>query len=112
VTFGIPIILSLPFFNAFVSAVSGFGTGINGVVESIFIYIGLLLVSLNPIATALTAQQLLADRQAIGFWTVTLTSNGSTIPLVSPWISFSIAYLVISTVLIVLAVRQMRKVEA
>jgi len=114
VTFGIPIILSLPFLNAFINAVSGFGSGVSSspVVESILIYIGLVLVSLNPVATALTAQQLLTDRQVIGFWSVTLSSDGSTIPLVSPWISFSIAYLVISTVLIVLAVRQMRKVEA
>lgn len=114
VTFGIPIVLSLPFLNAFVNAVAGYGSGVSSspVVESILIYIGLVLVSLNPVATALTAQQLLTDRQVIGFWSVTLSSDGSTIPLVSPWISFSIAYLVISTVLIVLAVRQMRKVEA
>jgi ABC-2 type transport system permease protein len=113
VTFGVPIIVSLPFLNAFINAVTGFGTGISSspVLESILVYIGLALVSLNPIATALTTQQLLVERQVVGFWSVTLNSDGSTIPLVSPWISFTIAYLVISTVLIVLAVRQMRKIE-
>ena len=113
VTFGIPIILSFPLLNAFGNAVTGFGSGINvsGVVESIFIYVGLILVSLNPVATAQISQQLLAERQVLGFSTVTLASDGSTIPIVSPWISFTVFYLVISTVLVVLAVRQMRRIE-
>ena len=114
VTFGIPILLSFPLLNAFVNAASGFGSGITAspVIEAIFIYISLVLVSLNPVATSLVSQQLLADRQAVGLWTMTLASDGSTIPMVSPWISFTILYLVISTVLIVFAVRRMRRVEA
>ena len=114
VTFGIPIVLSLPLLNAFVNATSGFGSGITAspVVETILIYLGLVLVSLNPVATSLVSQQLLADRQVLGFSDLTLASDGSTIPLVSPWISFTILYLVISTILIVLAVRQTRRVEA
>jgi hypothetical protein len=71
----------------------------------------MVLVSMNPVATSLVSQQLLADRQVLGLWTLTLSSDGSTIPLLSPWISFAILYLVISAVLIVLAVREMRKVE-
>ena len=114
VTFGIPVLLSFPLLNAFVNAAIGFGSGISTspLVETIFIYLGLVLVSLNPVATSLVSQQLLADRQVLGLWTVTLSSDGSTIPMLSPWISFTIFYLVISTVLIVLAVREMRKVEA
>jgi hypothetical protein len=114
VTFGIPILLSFPLLNAFVNTAIGFGSGISAspLIETIFIYLGLVLVSLNPVATSLVSQQLLADRQVLGLWTVTLSSDGSTIPMLSPWISFTIFYLVISTVLIVLAVREMRKVEA
>jgi hypothetical protein len=63
------------------------------------------------VATAQISQQLLVEQQVIGFSTLTLRSDGSTIPIVSPWISFSVFYLVISTVLVVLAVRQMRRVE-
>ncbi len=112
--FGIPLLLGLPLFNAFVNASSGFGSGIlaSPVVEAIFIYIGFLLVSLNPVATALVSQQLLADRNVAGLWTLVLSSDGSTIPLVSPWISLVVFYLLISTVLVALAVRRMRKVEA
>jgi len=111
ITFGVPLLASLPLFNAFVGAAGGYGSGISGspVVEAAFIYAGLFLVSLNPIATALITQQLLIDRQVVGFWTVTLSSDGSTIPLVSPWISFTVACLAISTALVVLAVRRMRR---
>ncbi|MBC7815057.1 MAG: hypothetical protein H7175_28120, partial [Burkholderiales bacterium] len=106
-------ILSL-FFGVYTNALYGYGTTVTSspIVEAILIYIGAALVSINPIATGLFTQQLLIDRQEIGFWTATLASDGSTIPLVSPWISFTITYLVISTILIVLAIRQMRKVEA
>jgi hypothetical protein len=111
ITFGVPLLVSLPLFNAFIGAAGGYGSGINGspVIEALFIYIGLALVSLNPVAAALTTQQLLLDRQVAGFWTVTLSSDGSTIPMVSPWISFTVAGLAISTVLVVLAVRRMRQ---
>ena len=111
VTFGVPLLASLPLLNAFVGAAGGYGSGISGspVVEAVFIYISLALISLNPIAAALTTQQLLVDRQVLGFWTITLSSDGSTIPLVSPWISFTVAGLAISTALVVLAVRRMRR---
>lgn len=114
VVFGVPILVSLPLLNAFMNAVSGFGTGITSspVVESIFVYISLVLVSLNPVTAALVTQQLLAERQIAGFWTLTLSSDGSTIPVVSPWISFVSLYLVIAAVLVVIAVRRMRRVEA
>jgi len=112
--FGIPLLLNLPGLNAFINAASGFGSGIlvSPVVEALFIYLGFLLVSLNPVATALVSQQLLADRNVAGLWTLVLSSDGSTIPLLSPWISLVVFYLLLSTVLVALAVRRMRKVEA
>jgi hypothetical protein len=81
------------------------------IVESILIYVRDFLTSLNPIATALTTQQLLIDKQVLGFFTDTLATDGSTIPRVSPWITFTIIYLVVATILIVLSVRRMRKLE-
>ncbi|MBL8166182.1 MAG: hypothetical protein JNJ61_29635 [Anaerolineae bacterium] len=82
------------------------------VIEATLIYIDDFLISLNPIATALTTQQLLINRQVVGFFSDTLASSGSTIPRVSPWITFTIIYLVASTVLVVLSIQRMRKTEA
>ncbi|MBI5667022.1 MAG: hypothetical protein HZC41_03370 [Chloroflexi bacterium] len=81
------------------------------IIEAALVYVNDFLVSLNPIATALTTQELLINRQVVGFWTDTLASNGSTIPRVSPWITFTIIYLVVSAVLVVLSIRRTRKVE-
>jgi ABC-2 type transport system permease protein len=112
VTIGVPLLLGF-FIGIFNGAVVGTGNNLTSspVLEAILIYFGALVVSLNPIATALSTQQLLIDQQAIGFWTATLSSDGSSIPMVSPWISFTIVYLMIATVLVVLAVRRMRRME-
>jgi ABC-2 type transport system permease protein len=80
-------------------------------VDAMLAYLRQIFTSLNPVATAIEAQTLLVERQVIGFTTVTL-NNGSQVPVVSPWVSFTIIYLVISAVMLVLTVQQMRKVEA
>lgn len=110
---GVPVVSSL-FVGYFNTALVGSGTNFTGspVIEAGLIYLGALFTSLNPITTALATQTLLIQRQEIGFWTATLSSNGSTIPLVSPWISFTVFALVVATVLIVLSIRRMRMSEA
>ncbi|MEQ8676695.1 MAG: ABC transporter permease subunit [Aggregatilineales bacterium] len=109
---GIPIVLS-PVINIFTNAVNGTGSNLTNspVIEAMLIYTGGILVSLNPIATAITTQQLLVEQQTLDFWSATLRSNGNTIPVVSPWISFTVIYLTISAALVVLAVRRMRRAE-
>lgn len=113
VTIGLPIALGF-FVNIFNQALNGTGTNVTDspILEAALIYFGAFLVSLNPVATAIATQELLINQQEIGFWTATLSSDGTTIPLASPWISFTIIYLVISTVLVVFAVRRMRRVDA
>jgi ABC-2 type transport system permease protein len=105
-TFGAPLVASILLQILTVSVRT-----LSPVIEALLIYINDFLVSLNPIATALQTQQLLINQQVVGFWTDTLASDGSTIPRVSPWITFTIIYLVASTVLIVLSIQRMRKVE-
>jgi len=113
VTFGIPLVLSI-ILNFYGNALTGIGTGITNapVLEAFLIYLGLALASLNPIATALFSQYMLIEHQALGFQAVTLNSNGSLIPLVSPWISFAITYLIASAILLLLAMRRMNRAEA
>lgn len=112
ITIGVPIALGF-FVNIFNQALSGTGTNVTDspVLEAALIYIGGFISSLNPVLTALNTQELLISQQEMGFWTATLSSDGSTIPMASPWITFTISYLVVSTILVVLAVRRMRRVE-
>lgn len=106
-TFGAPFVLTIALDLLLLPIRSA-----SPVIEALLVYIDDFLISLNPIATALTTQQLLINRQVVGFFTDTLASNGATIPRVSPWITFTIIYLVASTVLVVLSIQRMRKTEA
>jgi ABC-2 type transport system permease protein len=111
-TFAVPLVVGL-IISILTTALYGAGanSGNSPVLEAFLNYVQLLLTSMNPVSTALTTQELLINRQVMGFWTQTLTSNGSTIPMVSPWISFTILYLTASAVLIVLTIRSTRRVE-
>ncbi len=77
--------------------------------EALTRYLDLLLTSVNPVETGLSTQSLLVDQRVLGFYAYTLRSDGSTIPLVSPWITFTIIYLAISAVLVVLTIRRTKE---
>ncbi|MBC8098307.1 MAG: hypothetical protein H7Y11_02590 [Armatimonadetes bacterium] len=110
--FAVPAILGI-----IVSIISGFAYAPSGTalvspfLEGTLIYLIQFIICLNPMATALVTRDLLVSQQTVGFYTTTLSSNGSTIPLVSPWIGFGIIYLVLAAVLLTLAIRRMRRSE-
>lgn len=117
-TFAFALIFALPAGLAVViSLLNGFFFNVGGsfrgppFLEAALVYITQFLISLNPMTTAISTQQLLVNQQRLGFYTHTLSSNGSSIPLASPWISFTIIYLVLSAVMITLAIRRMRRTE-
>ena len=85
------------------------GAVLSPVLETMVRYLDLLLTSVNPIAAGLSAQDLLVNQRVLGFWSYTLRSDGSTIPMVSPWITFTIIYLAVSAVLIVLTIRNTKE---
>ncbi|MFZ4816264.1 MAG: hypothetical protein ACOYL5_17145 [Phototrophicaceae bacterium] len=105
--FGAPLVLNL----LFVWLQDLAGQAKNSVLEATFAYLSHIMTSLNPVAAALASQQLLINQQELGF-TMRVLSSGVSIPLVSPWISFSMIYLAIAAVLLVLTVRAMQKPEA
>lgn len=76
------------------------------VMEALLRYIDLLLTSINPIAAGINSQALLIDQNVVAFYSYTLRSDGSTIPMVSPWVLFTIIYLSASAVLIALTIRK------
>lgn len=112
VTFGAPIVLSIVL-GIVRNLLYGGSTVLiaSPVVEALLIYADLLLVSINPVATALTTQSQLVNSGDIGFYTQVLSSTGGSIPMISPWILFTILYLIAASVLIVLSIRRMRQVE-
>ncbi len=123
VTIGLPLIMIilLSVVGPFIVSLFSVRTGTNPTVAPTLpaqiqavLWYGLgFLVSTNPLATAFFTQDLLITRQAVGTFTVTVSSPGSTItiPLISPWIVFSILYLIISFVLLIVTVRRVSKIE-
>lgn len=77
--------------------------------ERVMLYGTGVALSLNPPATALLTQYLLVNRHTAGLFSYTLV-NGDTVTLVAPWIPFTVFYLTLAGVLIVLAVRRVNVV--
>ncbi len=79
--------------------------------ETLFAYMGVVLTGLSPITAALSTQQLLVERQTASFWNFTLSSSGSTIPMASPWIVYTIIYLALAVLLVLAAIRRTRQLR-
>jgi ABC-type transport system involved in multi-copper enzyme maturation permease subunit len=121
ITIGLPLVmvilvsilgpLLLTLFGA--QPVAGQPVSVPAMVQAVMWYGLGVLVSTNPLATAFVTQRLLIDRQEIGFYTISVTSPGTTytIPLVSPWIVFTIFYLIVSVVMFTLTVRRVNRIE-
>lgn len=79
-------------------------------IEAALIYGFGILVALNPIAAAIATEIILVEEQSAFYFTTTL-SNGLSLPLVSPWIVYVLAYLLLSLALVFLSVRVIRRTE-
>ncbi len=106
------ITLALPMaalvFLSFLSVMMIGGT--SGGLEVAMLYGFGLLGCTNPIATAILSEVMLLNQNSVFFSTLTL-SNGTAVPLVSPWIVYTVIYLLVSVVLLALTVRRVRKIE-
>jgi ABC-type transport system involved in multi-copper enzyme maturation permease subunit len=109
IVFGIPLILliTLSMFNSFYWG----GTGRFGTVPEVLLYfLGWVVVSANPIAAAIASEIMLLDQQKI-FYTTLPLSNGALFPIIAPWISYTIFYLVLSLILILISIRFVKRVD-
>lgn len=84
-------------------------------VQALLAYATLLVASTNPLMTAFYTQSTLLNQQATVVYTQTLTSSTQTgtmtITLVSPWVIYTVIYLLVSAILVVLAVRRTNKID-
>lgn len=102
--FGVPLItlLVLSIIESFV------GSSTSPLFEGLLLYSRDALISLNPFLAALITQQNLIREGMLTFGEEILASNGARIPIVAPWISFTIFYLLGTGALIVLTMRRLR----
>lgn len=106
ITFGLPLILG--------SIVLALGITSGGVMSSknelALIYVFGALLCANPAVTAVLTQYVLLNEHTIGTFSYTLTS-GEVVPLISPWIPFTLIYLTLTVIFFVLSVRRIRVIE-
>lgn len=106
ITFGLPIILG--------SIVFVFGVSLQGVSstdsQKIMIYAIGLALSTNPAVTALLTQYILINQGSIGVFKYQL-NNQQTVHLISPWIPFTVLYLVLTVLFFYLSVRRVAMIE-
>ena len=107
---GLPLIMIvfLPFYSL-VSYGSSSATS-SPILQAILIYTFGVLVCLNPLATGLFTEMYLIDKHTTFFVTQNL-SNGSTIPLVSPWLPYVIICLFSSLILTLITIQLVKRKE-
>lgn len=111
ITIGLPITAFILFQGAYGNVVNNIATNVstNPVVESAYIYLDMVLSSLNPITATIYSQQMLIDHQQLIVMRVTLSSNGAQIPILSPWVLLTVFYLSITAILVLLSIRRMER---
>ncbi len=113
VIFGSPTLISIALsLFGIVSSLSAtnFSPAQQAIYEAIILGIGYILVITNPLATAIATEvMIIATRSSI--YTSIPISNNMNFPIIGPWISFCIFYLLLSLLLIGLSVRAVRKME-
>ncbi len=115
VTLGITIVLPLVVFIVIAIVNSTFGLrGIPAHVQAALLYGLLILVATNPLATAFATQQWLLTKQSAFLFTETVVGSDGVImqvTLISPWVLFTVFYLIVAAVLVFQTVRRVRKIE-
>jgi ABC-2 type transport system permease protein len=108
IVFGLPILV-----YALVLSLSVFLGNIGPITPSLqglLVFIGWLIISVNPLATALVTEYLLIEEQSIFIATLPLIAN-TNFPILSPWIGYTLIYLVLSYIFMVLSIHITRQVE-
>lgn len=113
ITIGVPLVawvvsyILAPWLNA-----NGFAS-LPFPVQAAATYLLLFIYSTNPLMTAFLTREFLLNNQAVGvFQQQFITTSGNyTLTLVSPWIIFTVLYLLLALVLLVLTVRRVRRID-
>jgi ABC-2 type transport system permease protein len=113
ITVGIPLLMSVILYLAMPWVTGTSFAALPFALQAGIYYLGGALIATNPLLTAIYTQRLLIDKQQAGFFTETVITNGGTymLPSVSPWIVFTIFYVILSVVLVMMAIRRVRRIE-
>lgn len=111
ITVALPVAALILFQNAYGNVVNNVAANVSGDprVEATTIYLDMIATSLNPILATLRSQQMLIDHQQLVTMRVTLSSNGASIPILSPWVLLTLTYLSVTALLVLFSIRRMER---
>ncbi len=111
ITVGLPVVALILFQNAYGNVVNNIAANVSDdpTVEATTIYLDMVATSLNPIMATLRSQQMLIDHQQLVTMRVTLSSNGASIPILSPWVLLTLTYLSVTALLVLFSIRRMER---
>jgi len=111
ITIGVPIVAFIFFQGAYGNVINNVATNLstNPITEATYIYLDMIATSLNPITATIYSQQMLIDHQQLLVMRVTLSSNGTSIPVLSPWVLLTVTYLSVTALLVMFSVRRMER---
>jgi ABC-2 type transport system permease protein len=110
-TLGLPLIVFI--IATLMSPLIGAISNSSQAVQTVLVYGLGILICTNPLATAFVTEQYLITNQPIGVFSQSFMSAGKPfqLTLISPWIVFSVLYLTISAILVVMSIRRVRRIE-
>jgi ABC-type transport system involved in multi-copper enzyme maturation permease subunit len=109
ITIGLPVLL-LIFAAALLDPIMyGYGSyDPSWVVEAMVMYLTFFFISLSPISAAIATEVILLEEDALFFWMYTIDSRHD-IPILSPWISFTLIYLGMALLMLLITVLRVRR---
>ena len=111
-TFALLTTVALPLLSLGLLSVMPIGTSLlsNPPLEGLFVIVFGLVTSTNPIGTAVLTEVILLNQSSIFYFTLPL-SNGFQLPLISPWVVYSVFVMLVSLLLLRRSIKLVNRID-
>ena len=111
-TFALLVTIALPLGAGIIGLFSPTNLGYYNrpLAEAFVSYLYTLVAATNPVSAAIGTEVIL-QQNGTAFYYVDVLSNGVSIPMLSPWIVFTVFYLLLTLILVLVTVNHVRRIE-
>jgi ABC-2 type transport system permease protein len=111
-TFALMVTIALPLGAGIIGLFSPTSIGYYNrpLAEALVSYLYTLVAATNPVSAAV-GTELVLQQQGSAFYYTQVLSNGMILPMLSPWVVFTLVYLLLTFVLVLITVNQVRHTD-
>ncbi|MBN1122701.1 MAG: ABC transporter permease subunit [Anaerolineae bacterium] len=111
-TFALMVTIALPLGAGIIGLFSPSSIGYynHPVAEAVVSYLYTLVAATNPVSAAV-GTELILQQQGSAFYYTEVLSNGAILPMLSPWVVFTVFYLGLAFILVLITVNQVRHID-